>query len=460
MRVAWFSPLPPAASGIADYSAELIPLISNQVDLRLVIADGADVAPALRDLAPVSTVDSFTRHGGGDSVELCLYQLGNNAEFHAYMMDSLQRWPGVVVLHEFMLHHLFQGMTLARGDAAGYVEAMRYAYGDMGVAAARRLVDHGLPLDVWAFPLFERVVDASRGLIVHSEAVRRRVLRSRPSARIERIPHHLSLAALPGGEAASKSSARRALGLPEDAFVVGSFGLVTPHKRLEVIRRAFARLRRRRPEAVLLVAGEISPYYNASDWIDSGSEAGIVVTGRLSLPNLLQAMVACDVAVNLRHPTGGETSGTLMRLLGIGRPVIVSDTGAFAEIPEGCCIHLPLDLREEDLLVAYLTRLAEDPTLATAIGGCARRYMRDHHALADSARLYVQALHRFAESADDLFEPAPPLLPVPTGDLSSRLLGELGFETANLGCDERDRDLLDTLAATAIELDLSVDGGD
>jgi len=460
MRVAWFSPLPPAASGIADYSAELLPLIAEQVDLQLVTADGAEVTPALRDLAPVSTLDSFARRGGGGAVDVCLYQLGNNADFHAYMMPSLQRWPGVVVLHEFMLHHLIQGMTLARGDTAGYVEAMRYAYGDMGVAAARRLVQHGLPLDVWAFPLFERVVDASRGLIVHSEAVRRRVLQSRPSARIEKIPHHLSLSGLPGGEAASKASARRALGLAEDDFVVGSFGLVTPHKRLEVVRRALARLRRRRPEAILLVAGEISPYYDTSRWIGSAADSGVVVTGRLSLPDLLQAMVACDVAVNLRHPTGGETSGTLMRLLGIGRPVIVSNAGAFAEIPDGCCIHLPLDLREEDLLVAYLTRLAEDPSLAGAIGSCAREYMRDHHALTDSARLYVQALHRFAESAEELFQPGPPLLPVPTGDLSSRLLGELGFEIADLGGDERDRDLLGALASAATELDLDAGGSD
>ena len=49
--------------------------------------------------------------------------------------------PGVVVLHEFMLHHLVRGLTLARGDAAGYLDEMRYAAGRSGEMAARRLLD-------------------------------------------------------------------------------------------------------------------------------------------------------------------------------------------------------------------------------------------------------------------------------------------------------------------------------
>lgn len=454
MKVAWFSPLPPAASGIADYSAELIPLVAEEVELQLVTDRGVSVAAELSERFPVLTVDAFRRRGGGESVDVCLYQLGNHPDFHAYMLDALERWPGVVVLHEFMLHHLIQGVTLARGDAAGYVDAMRYAYGEMGVAAARRLVEHGLPLDRWAFPLFERVVDVSRGLIVHSEAVRRRVLRSRPSARVVRIPHHLSLDALPGGEDGSKSAGRRAFGLPEDAFVVGSFGLVTPHKRLDVVARAFSRLRREHPDAVLLVAGDVSPFYDASSWLPTASDQGVVITGRLELPRLLQAMVACDVAVNLRHPTGGETSGTLMRLLGIGRPVIVSETGSFAEIPAGCCAHLPLDAREEDLLVAFLSRLADDSDLREAMGACAREYMRREHDLRDSARRYVQALREFVQAGIEPFRPAAPLLPVPEGDLPTRLLGEIGTAIADLGGDERDRDLLRSLAETAAELDL------
>ena len=96
----------------------------------------------------------------------------------------MARFPGVVVLHEAMLHHLVRGMTLSRGDLEGYVEEMRYAYGRTGQALARRSLDTGIPLDVWSYPLFERAVDSSLALIVHNDFTRQRVLASRPLTRM------------------------------------------------------------------------------------------------------------------------------------------------------------------------------------------------------------------------------------------------------------------------------------
>src|SRR4029079_16822572 len=91
-----------------------------------------------------------------------LYHLGNNPDFHAGMYRTLQAVPGVVAMHEYVLHHMIRALTLYAGDAAGYVEAMRYAYGRTGEAAARRSLATGVALDPWSYPLFERVVDPAR----------------------------------------------------------------------------------------------------------------------------------------------------------------------------------------------------------------------------------------------------------------------------------------------------------
>ena len=96
-------------------------------------------------------------------------------------------------------------------------------------------------------------------------------------------------------------------------------------------------------------------------------------------------MRACDVAVNLRHPTGGETSASFIRLLAFGRPTIVNQIGAFAEVPEGACLHLPLDGFEESTLVAFLLALAERPALAAAIGEQARAYAVAQHGVGSAA---------------------------------------------------------------------------
>jgi Glycosyl transferases group 1 len=182
--------------------------------------------------------------------------------------------------------------------------------------------------------------------------------------------------------------------------------------------------------------------------------------GRLGRAEFLTAMRAVDVAVNLRYPTAGETSGTLMRLLGLGKAVIVTADGAFAEIPDGCCAKIDPDETEEELLAATLRRLAADPELRREMGDNARRHMAAHHTLAGSARAYAEFLAETA-AADPRAEtrpprPPPPLAPYPPEDLTTELLADLAADVTDLGIADADEDgdLLAGLAASVVDLDL------
>lgn len=438
MRVAYVSPLPPARSGIADYSAELVPHLAEHVELELYCDRPRRAEELPRPALSVHPVEAL--EGRADRCDLVLYHLGNNAEFHSSIYRALLRHPGVVVLHEFMLHHLIQGMTLAVGDVDGYVEEMRYCYGATGERMARRHLDTGLPLDPWRYPLFERVVDRSLALVVHNRSCRERVLASRPDATIRVVPHHLSLEELPpeAGEAV-----RERFGIPPDALLVASFGLVTPQKRLETGLRAFAELRRRYPSSRYLVAGELSPYYDVDRLLGGDLGEGVIVTGRLALDELQAAMQAADVAINLRYPTGGETSGTLMRLLGLGKAVVVSDHGSFAEVPDGCAAKVPLGSGEEAVLARYLVALAEDPDLGRRLGANARRHMEAHHTLPGSASAYAELLEEVARRRPRPFRPAPPLAPDDERPMLGRLIGSLGADLADLGLEDSDAALAD-----------------
>lgn len=437
MRLAWFSPLPPQRSGIADYSAELLPHLAEHLELELFVDEGVKVDPAIRARFPVHGDRAFPemRH----RFDAVLYHLGNNVDYHARIWRTMVRFPGVVVLHEAMLHHLVRGMTLSRGDLDGYVEEMRYAYGRTGQALARRSLDTGIPLDVWSYPLFERAVDASLALIVHNDFTRQRVLASRPLARISVVPHHLSL-----GEIGPVD--RAALGIAPDAFVLASYGFITPAKRLEVSLRAFARLRAERPDAVYLLVGDASPHYDLPPLPE-----GAALVGHTELDEFLRWMQVADVAVNLRYPTSGETSGTLIRLLGLGKPVIVSNVGAFAEIPDGACAKVDLDEYEEDLLFEYLRRLAADEGLRRRMGENARRFVA-LHTLEASARGYVEVVRSVVEERHAPFRLAPPLAPYPPGDVLSDVAADVSAEAVDLGVGEADDDLLRDLAATMVEL--------
>jgi glycosyltransferase involved in cell wall biosynthesis len=333
-------------SGIADYSAELLPHLAAHCEIELIVDEGFRPEETRFPVHGARALPGLLAAGRFDAV---LYQLGNNRDYHASIYRSLIDHPGVVVLHEYVIHHLVRDLTLFAGDPAAYVREMSYAYGRTGEAMARRCVATGVPLDPWSYPLFERAVDASRGVIVHNHFTRDRVLASRPLTRIATVPHHLSLEGVPE---VSPEEARRALGIEPGSFAVATFGFLTASKRPEVLLRAFARLRREVPAARLLIVGEVSPHFELDRVLTPELRAGVTITGRLEIDRFLLYMRACDVAVNLRHPTAGETSGTVIRLLGLGKPLIVNETGSFAEIPDDACAKVPLDDTEEDLLLA------------------------------------------------------------------------------------------------------------
>src|SRR5205085_8514710 len=127
VKVAYFSPLPPDTSGIADYSALLLPALERLVDVEV-------VRPGRT--RPVADAD------------VALYHVGNNPDAHGWIVDALRRRPGVVLLHDFVLHHLIAGVTLARGDAIGYLDAMEREAGVAGRSVARAVLDAALP-PIW-----------------------------------------------------------------------------------------------------------------------------------------------------------------------------------------------------------------------------------------------------------------------------------------------------------------------
>ena len=456
MRIAYASPLPPSPSGIADYSAELLPHLAEHLEVELLVEDGARPKPALAARFPVHRLESLGRLLAERRFDLVVYQLGNDAGCHAGIYRALLEHPGVVVLHEYMLHHLVRGLTLARGDAAGYVDAMRYCYGRSGEASARRLLATGVPLDTWSYPLFERAVDASLGILVHSEHARQRVLASRPAARVGRVALPFDPASATVASTAGKAGARAALGIPADAFVVATFGFVTPTKRLEVCLRAFHRLRRERPDALFYVVGEASPFYDVGGVLGREPADGVVLTGRVGLDDFQRSMAAADLALSLRHPTGGETSASVVRLLGLGVPTIVSRAGSFAELPDDACAKVDLDETEEELLAVYVRRLAADPELRRRMGENARRYVAEHHTLGGTARGYADFLRGVVESGARPFRAAPPLVPYPSDDVLADVLLEVTAAMGDLGVAGDDEELLCAVTATVVDLDLDL----
>ena len=172
MRVAYFSPMPPEASGIADYSALLVPALREHVDLT-VVKRGTKRPPRGSDLA--------------------VYHIGNNPDAHGWVLDALRRVPGLVVLHDFVLHHLVAGVTIGRRDGHGYLDAMERGHGVVGRLLGHGVLDKRLP-PLWEarpeeFPLTGEVLSLATGLVVHSRFVEDRARSAGFAGPIFRVAH-------------------------------------------------------------------------------------------------------------------------------------------------------------------------------------------------------------------------------------------------------------------------------
>ena len=371
MKVASFAPLPPAATGVADYASALLCALRRFGDATA-NANDADVA---------------------------LYHIGNNHLHRDIYRLALSR-PGVVALHDAVLQHFFLG-TLDRDQ---YVEEFVYNYGEWNRSLAESLWTNRArsaadPL-YFVYPMLRRLVCASRAIVIHNPAAARVVLKHNPSVRVIEIPHFFDPPPLP--DPIDTLRLRDRLGIGTRTLLVGVFGHLRESKRLPTIIRVMESLWRSGADAKLLVQGTFA----SSDLERSlgrylENHPHVLRVGFLNRIEFWKWAAATDVCVNLRFPTAAETSGIAIGMMGIGKAVAFSIGEEIERIPENACLRVEPGPTEEKTLADYLGWLSGDREAAIEIGRRAAAYIRLEHALDKVAAEYWRALERAANYKDE-----------------------------------------------------------
>lgn len=374
MRVAFLTPLPPAKTGIAHYASMLLPALARRVEVTAVATDGMGDREAGYRIIP------YAEYHRSD-FDAVLYQLGNNP-FHEAIYREAMEWPGVAVLHDAILHHLIVEMTLARGDAEAYIDAMGRNHGDPGRAwaTARAAGLHG-EIGNFLFPASVEVANRSRAVVVHNHYAAGWLQRLGVTTPVHVVPHPSVDEPVLGGRAGTRAR----LGIAADERVIGLFGFLTSAKRGEVVVEAFRRARTQRPGLRLLVVGEAAPNIDVA----SLASEGAIVTGYAPDEEFGAYYEAADLLVNLRYPSAGESSGTMIRALAAGKPVAVSDYAQFAELPDDCVTKIAFGSREIDALAAFMVADHD----VRAIAAAQRRWLRENATLEQTVDAYMRVLN-------------------------------------------------------------------
>jgi 2-polyprenyl-3-methyl-5-hydroxy-6-metoxy-1,4-benzoquinol methylase/glycosyltransferase involved in cell wall biosynthesis len=390
MRLAYFSPLGPQPSGIADYSEELVPHLAEAgADITLYV-DG--FRPSNGALAARFPVRDYRRDpsllDALGEFDAALYHMGNDHRYHAGIFDAMRARPGVTVFHDFALQDFFLGLARARGDLRVYTGELEACHGEAAAREAEEALSRGAspaalarPLD---FPVNCRLARASEGIIVHSEWARARFERIAPGVPVRRVNHHITPKAAAGAGRAPRPS-----GGP---VRIASFGLITPDKGVERALRALASLRDTHDFRYSLV-GAPNEYFDVRALVrECGLEGRVEITGHVTLEEFERRIAETDIALNLRERTAGETSGSLCRIMAAGVAAVVSDVGWFGELPNDAVVKIEPGPHADALLRAYLERLIEDAPLRHALGANARRRALAEHDIRRGAEGYLSLI--------------------------------------------------------------------
>lgn len=404
-RIDLVSPLPPVRSGIADYTADLLPELVKRADVRLIDLGEEEVSTSVAAGLPVVKPDQLAEDG-----RLPLYQMGNN-HYHELVYQLAMETPGVLVLHDLVLHHFLIGRTAARGLEEAYRHVLAAEHGWIGDAAARLVRWPGGESDAAKFALAanRRLLRRQRGVLTHSVWSRDMLRESLPDLAVEAIS--MGVPVPPAIDEASGRAFRARHGIPSDAPLLGSFGFQTPIKRTDVILEALAE-----PEladAWLVIGGEMVP---GAPLIETAEALGVSdrvrFLGYLPFDELEAAIAAVDLCLNLRYPTAGETSASLLRTLALGRPAVVSDYAQSSDLSDDIVIKIPVGEGESAALRTNLADLLRDRDRLNAMGQAARQHMCERHQPADAAAAVVAACRRW-RGAEPLGD-QPPSVPQAT----------------------------------------------
>lgn len=416
-RLAWVSPIPPARSGIAAYSRNLLPELGHHYDID-VIVDGDDHSNDLPGVSRIIDAPTFLEQS--DRYDRVVYQFGNS-EFHDYMLPLVEAVPGVVVLHDFYIGGLIRHRAVREGGEARWLAALYENHGAAAVAdCVRAETRHESALN---YPCCATVVSRSLGLTVHSDfagSLARKWLTPEWARRVNRIQ-----LPCPNPPTVEGADARRRLELPSDALLVCSFGLMGPTKcNLDILAAWINSRSFQDPGTVLVFVGApaCGEYGNAvaEEISNRDLEHRVRITGWTDDRTYRDYLAACDIAIQLRTDSRGEASLALLDCLACGVPTIANANGSNAELPNSILSPIP-DRYELAQLSGAIDQLRVAEKAARQMGEAARRHIATVHAPAEVAQHFHDQMEAIYGRSADLAEALAPLFPSLSAEDAARL---------------------------------------
>lgn len=387
-RLLYVSPFPPHKSGIADYSDNLIEYLSEHYEVSLLVDQMQLINQSLydtttRELYRSLNPDLFSRYPfyvfGADSIPFqdfdhIIYNIGNNPHFHNFMYELALKHPGMIILHDYILFYLTVGHYL---QSKWLFWKKMYQIG--GWEAIWLFIDLTFNLKNFLHtpshrlvPLNKEILESKNIFMVHSQYSKNQILSRLPSLASKIKVVHMLLHRSISKKRLSPIEIRRKFSLPENSLVISSFGFIAETKLNHLICEAVLELKKDFPEIIYVMAGE---GHYVDKYVD---QKAIFKTGYVNIDEFTSLISASEIVANLRFPSMGETSSSMIRVLGEGKACLVSNDAWFSELPNDVTLKINNDNQAIEI-VEKLRFLLENPTERKNLGERAKNYIQSEY---------------------------------------------------------------------------------
>ncbi len=380
--IAYISPLVPKRTGIALYSHHLIKALQSELESISVFDDGVlETNRCQSDYQAKELLPLMFEERLRQQYSHFIFHFGNNPAFHLPMLHLLQRQKGIVVLHDTVLYYLLAGQ--GRGGLwqalkqSSYNSALQHLEGILAECPEQNLLRYPFPE---RYPCLQSVLSRATAIVVHSNMAADYVLEAGYKNTIHTVPlidyQQTTVLNMPTiSNQCIKELAQQQL--DQGIFIIGLLGFGGSTKRSTSVLRALSAL----PVSIqskikLMIIG--SHYYDA-EIRNLDLENLVTCTGFVSDDDYDQGLTLCDLVINLRYPSMGETSAVQVQAMSAKKATLVSNYGWFSELPDDTVHKISVGEHEIVELTRGIIKLFSNPSYKKALGTRAQEYVFQHH---------------------------------------------------------------------------------
>ena len=391
-KIALFTPLNPIKSGISDYSEDLIPFLTKFMDIDIFIDESyLPSSQSIKQFCSIFPAKKFENMH--NSYDMIVYQVGNS-EFHTYMIDYMSKFPGIMVQHDLILHGLvYTDCSNKKGfNKEKYLDYVFENYGYSKYIKTSDKISQGQFLDFFDNTQnFAKIfVDENYLTLVHNDYSKKFLLKQISFSNIRKINfgHLVVYSSIEEKYLTKKERMDKNISI---------FGRITKSKRPDIVLKAFSNLIhiKRISDIHLFLVGELLEDCKGEVLKiikEEKIENFVTLTGFVEKNGFNHYYENTDICVNLRYPSSGETSASIIKSLAYGIPTITSNYAQYKEYPDNCCWKVDIDLYEIETLTEYLYELILNTDLRKKMEQNALTFANETMSMEITALQYLQGI--------------------------------------------------------------------